>query len=239
MGEQYRGIISKIIASNLKLPGQFSYLSPKIWEFFEQRAFGEKVDMASPTIVKAMNHRTAAYVVAEVFKRALTDKIIEQIEPQLEGEERKLSGLEPFAYSRPVLEARKCVLNLVPCDNEFEYEFAKFLESAADVRAFSSLPLSFGFCIEYTDNNASLRYYYPDFVAKTDTGEMWLVETKGQESVEVRFKDRAATLWCENASQLTGQAWHYVKVPQAEYKKLQPVDFSDLLVFVSQSRFAL
>ncbi len=60
---------------------------------------------------------------------------------------------------------------------------------------------------------------------------MWLVETKGQESLEVRFKDRAAQMWCENATQLTGEPWQYVKVPQKEYEKLQPVEFSDLLIF--------
>jgi len=31
----------------------------------------------------------------------------------------------------------------------------------------------------------------------------WLLETKGQESAEVSFKDRAATQWCENATSLT------------------------------------
>ena len=61
---------------------------------------------------------------------------------------------------------------------------------------------------------------------------MWLVETKGQESLEVRFKDRAAQMWCENATQLTGDVWQYVKVPQKEYEKLQPVEFSDLLIFM-------
>lgn len=61
---------------------------------------------------------------------------------------------------------------------------------------------------------------------------MWMVETKGQESLEVAFKDRAARLWCEHATMLTGESWHYVKVPQKEYEKLQPVEFSDLLIFV-------
>jgi type III restriction enzyme len=119
----------------------------------------------------------------------------------------------------------------VPCDNEFELEFAKFLEDAPDVAAFAKLPQQFGFSIEYTDNNANLRYYYPDFVVKTGSGEMWLVETKGQESIEVRFKDRAASFWCENASLLTGQLWRYVKVPQKEYQNLQPFEFSDLELF--------
>src|SRR5712691_498284 len=223
---------AKLIASSLKLPGQFAALAPKVWTFFEQRAFGGKVAMESPAIVQAMNHRVAGYVVLDVFARALKDRLIEQVEPTIEGDGRLLSRMEPFAFSRPVLEARKCVLNLVPCDNDFEYEFAKFLESAKDVYAFSKLPQQFGFSIEYTDNNANLRYYYPDFVVKTEQREMWLVETKGQESLEVAFKDRAAHMWCENATRLTGEQWRYVKVPQKEYEKLQPVEFSDLLIFV-------
>src|SRR6266436_4471353 len=150
---------AKLIASNLKLPGQFSALAPKVWDFFQSRAFGEKVNMESPTIVQAMNHRVSGYVVLDVFARALKDRLIEQVEPAIEGEGRLLSRMEPFAFSRPVLSARKCVLNLVPCDNEFEYEFARFLEEAKDVQAFSKLPQQCGFSIEYTDNNANLRYY--------------------------------------------------------------------------------
>ena len=223
---------AKLIASSLKLPSQFSALAPKVWDFFEKRAFGNKVDMYSPAIIQTMNHRIAGYVVLDVFAKALKDKIVEQVEPSIEGESRPLSTMEPFAFSRSVLDARKCVFNLVPCDNDFEYEFAKFLESAKDVIAFSKLPQQFGFSIEYTDNNANLRYYYPDFVVKTGMDEMWLVETKGQESLEVAFKDRAAQLWCENATLLTGEQWRYVKVPQKEYQKLQPVEFYDLLTFV-------
>ena len=224
---------AKLIATSLKLPSQFSVLAPKVWDFFEKRAFGESIDLNNPTIIQAMNHRVAGYVVLDVFSRALKDKIVEQIEPTIDGENRHLSTMEPFAFSRSVLEARKCVFNLVPCDNDFEYEFAKFLESAKDVAAFSKLPQQFGFSIEYTDNNANLRYYYPDFVVKTDSAEMWLVETKGQESLEVAFKDRAAQMWCENATLLTGEQWRYVKVPQKEYMKLQPVEFCDLMTFVS------
>jgi type III restriction enzyme len=225
---------ARLIANSLKLPSQFSALAPKVWDFFESRAFGGKVDMYSSTIIQAMNHRVSGYVVLDVFAKALKDKIIEQVEPVIEGESRSLSSMEPFAFSRSVLEARKCVFNLVPCDNDFEYEFARFLERARDVVAFAKLPQQFGFSIEYTDNNANLRYYYPDFIVKTEMGEMWLVETKGQESLEVAFKDRAAQLWCENATRLTGEAWRYVKVPQKEYVKLQPVEFYDLLTFLGR-----
>ena len=74
---------------------------------------------------------------------------------------------------------------------------------------------------------------YPDFVVKIDTGEMGLVETKGQESLEVAFKNRAARMWCENAATLTRERWRYVKVPQKGYQMLQPVEFGDLETFVN------
>ena len=72
--------------------------------------------------------------------------------------------------------------------------------------------------------------YYPDFVARLENGEHWLVETKGAETVEVAHKDRAATLWCENATKLTGTPLQYLKVQQKEFGKLQPSEFTDLKV---------
>jgi hypothetical protein len=62
-----------LIAINLKLPSQFNALAPKVWNFFANRAFGKKVDMDSPTIIQAMNHRVAGYVVLDVFGKALKD----------------------------------------------------------------------------------------------------------------------------------------------------------------------
>ena len=66
---------AKLIALSLKLPSQFSALAPKVWDFFEGCAFGGNVDMYSPAIIQAMNHRIAGYVVVDVFARALKDKI--------------------------------------------------------------------------------------------------------------------------------------------------------------------
>ena len=43
-------------------------------------------------------------------------------------------------------------------------------------------------------------------------------------------KDRAAQLWCENVTRLTGKSWAYLKVLQVAYKQLQPTRFEDLFV---------
>lgn len=61
---------------------------------------------------------------------------------------------------------------------------------------------------------------------------MHLIETKGYVGAEVSQKDRAATLWCENATTLTGKTWHYRRVNQRAFEQLAPKYFSDLTVLV-------
>ncbi len=93
------------------------------------------------------------------------------------------------------------------------------------------MPEQFGFAIEYTDASNNLRYYEPDFVAVMSNDTHYLIETKGREDVDVANKDRAAMLWCENATRLTGIHWQYIKVPQKEFEQLQPDEFADVLIF--------
>ena len=104
-------------------------------------------------MVRAMSTPVAHYVCVDMFKKDLT--IAEQ-EPQLLEPARMLSACPPFPWSRPVWEGVKTVFNLVPCDNQFEREFARFLDNAEDVKAFAKLPQPFGFSIDYTDSGMNL-----------------------------------------------------------------------------------
>jgi type III restriction enzyme len=226
------GYYARRIAEAVKLPAQFAVLAPKVREFFEQKAFGHPADLSEPAVVKAMSTAVAHYVCVDVFKKSLQALTIEEQKPQLMEPARMLSACQPFPWSRPVWEGQKCVFNLVPCDNDFEREFAKFLDNAADVTAFAKLPRAFGFTVEYTDTAMNLRNYEPDFVAVDKSGTHWLLETKGQENLDVLRKDVAATRWCENASKLTDKQWRYAKVPQKEFETLQPARLADLAALV-------
>jgi type III restriction enzyme len=222
------GYYARKIASNVKLPSQFAALVPKLREFFEFKAFGKRVDLEDPAIVKAMGTNLVSYVVVKEFEKALRDLVVEEKEPQLLAPKRMLSSTIPFPYSKKVLESKKSVFNYVPCDNDLEYRFAKFLDGAEDVKAFAKLPEQFGFSIEYPDSLSNIRNYYPDFIARMEDGTHWIIETKGREDIEVKRKDEAAERWCENASNLTDTQWHYIKVPQKEFDGLHPTKFDEL-----------
>jgi type III restriction enzyme len=224
---------AKQIAQDVKLPSQFAALAPKVREYLEKRAFGQTVDLESPAVVQAVSSNVAAFVTLGEFRAALRMLVVEEQQPQL-GAPRRVSETPPYPYSRPhAFPANRTIFNLAACDNAYEERFARLLQGAPDVAAFAKLPTQFGFAIEYTDSASSLRYYEPDFVAVLYDGSRWLIETKGREDPDVAYKDRAAALWCENASALTKEAWRYLKIPQVGFDKLQPTAFSDLLVFDS------
>ena len=232
--EEVIGYYARRIAQDVKLPSQFAALVPKVREFLETKAFGTAVDLNTPEMLKAISGKVALYVTVKTFAAVLRELVVQELEPRLLDVGRPLSATPRFPWSRKTLDAAKCVFNLVPCDNEFEREFARFLQEADDVVRFAKLPERFDFVIEYTDVSGNLRFYEPDFVAVTADGVSHLIETKGLEDVNVAHKDRAAMHWCENATKLTAKPWSYLKVPQPEYNRLQPADFADVAFLASQ-----
>ncbi len=232
------GYYSRRIAEAVKLPSQFAALAPKVREFFAEKIFGQTVDLSDPLVVKAMSTPVAHYVCVDVFSKELKRLTIAEQEPVLLEPQRMLSSCQPFPWSRQVWEGANTVFNLVPCENPFERDFAKFLDNAEDVSAFAKLPQPFGFSIEYTDGAMNLRSYYPDFVAIDKDGTHWLLETKGAETSEVQYKDAAAIQWCTNATQLTGTTWRYLKIPQKGFETLQPTRLEHLMALSSATLFS-
>ncbi len=235
--EEVIGYYARRISENIKLPSQFSVLAPKIKEFFEYKAFGEKVDLNDEKVIKAISGNVASYVVIKEFEKVLREIVIEHKDPQLLSENRFLSSTVPFPTSKKILEAKKSIFNYTPCDNDFEFNFAKFLDKADDIKAFSKLPEQFGFCIQYSDTLANIRNYYPDFIAIAKDNINWIIETKGREDIEVRLKDNAAINWCNTATELTSENWKYLKVPQKEFEQLRPDNLEDLLIALNQKLF--
>jgi type III restriction enzyme len=228
--EEVIGYYARQIAQHLKLPSQFSAIAPKIQDFFCCKAFGKTVDLYDSATIQAMSTNLASFIVTNEFEKVLRQQIIAEKQPYLLNEAKKLSTTPPFPFSGLLLASKKTVFNYVACDNEFERDFAQFLNRAKEVAAYAKLPLQFGFSIQYTDSQTNIRHYYPDFVVKLTNGQYWLIETKGREDIDVALKDKAAQYWCQNATQLTDTQWHYLKVPQDEFELLQPSNFEQLKI---------
>jgi type III restriction enzyme len=226
--EEIIAYFAQRILRDIKAPGQFEPMATKLREFFANHAFGRPVDLTDPRYWQAMGKTPAAERVVKTFVDALRPHIVEQRDVTVQVRARSLYTTPNFPWSKPVYEARRSVFNFEGCDNEFERTFARWLDHTPDGRAFCKLPRDFGFSIEYADAAGNLRLYYPDFVAVADDGTHWLIETKGQEDMNVLLKDMAAELWCRNATQLGVGSWRYVKVGQVAFDRVQPGALADL-----------
>lgn len=231
--EEVVGYYAKNITANIKLPSQFTNLAPKIRSFFEEKAFGMKVDLNNKEVIRAMSGKIARLVVMREFEKVLKEKMVEYPIPELQSLERWLSNTPAYPTHKKVLEQGKTIFNYTPCDNEYELAFAKFLEQAEDIKAFAKLPMQFGFSVQYTDTMANIRNYFPDFIAITTDDVHWLIETKGREDIEVRLKDQAATNWCAVATELTQKQWKYIKVMQKDFETSVPDDFEELMIIAN------
>jgi type III restriction enzyme len=159
----------------------------------------------------------------------IRERAIRPQEVRPTGEVMRFSNTPGYEWSRSVHPGLKTVFNLAACDNEFETEFASFLDKASDVAAYAKNNLHTYFSLDYQNSEGAIRYYYPDFIVRTATGENWLIETKGVEDVEVERKDARAIQWCKAASAIAGATWQYVKVPYELFQASAATTFLELV----------
>ena len=217
------------IGVETRLPAHFNVIADKLREFFSVRAFGRQVDLEDNAIAPILARPAVGFLTVKGFVETLRPMLRIERDPAIGGLEYLLSNTGPFPWSRPTCAASRTVFNLVAADNDFEAEFARFLENAPDVARFAKLPRRLGFKIQYLANTSNLRNYYPDFIAVGAQGIHYLIETKGLEDPQVPFKDRAAQLWCKNATALTGVHWKYVKVAQVAFAQLGGKSLNDVV----------
>jgi type III restriction enzyme len=197
-----------------------------------QKLFTEKVDLEDPRVLYKLSSPEVQEQLINLFVNAFKDMTFTEREPE-KRDTIKLSDTRPFVWSKMVYPANKCIFNYVPCDNDFEINFAKFLDRAEDVSAFSKIVSKIGFFVEYRDSNGNIRLYYPDFVVLTDKGEHIIIETKGREDVDVEHKDKRIILWCEDATNLMKSKWSFIRVDQADFEKYR---FKSIKELVSAQR---
>ncbi|MEM4409315.1 MAG: DEAD/DEAH box helicase family protein [Candidatus Caldarchaeum sp.] len=227
-GEAVVAYFTQLVLRNAHLPGRFAELAPKLREYIETILFGTKVDIDDKRVLRRLNMPDAREIIVDVFTKAINNLTIQPQQEIFLREELKLSSTRAFPWKRPVVKATKTVFNLVACDNHYEAEFAVFLDNAPDVVAFAKLTQYVPFWIEYVDQQGAFRLYYPDFVVKTTKGEMFLVETKGREDIDVISKDKRAKKWCCDATKLTHIQWHYLKAMQDVFERYMPSNLEEL-----------
>jgi len=229
----YISVMCNLIERECHLTGQFHRLAGLVKGYIETVLFGLPVDMEEDYVLVRLNKPDAKAAIFEAFVEAIRERSVQPQVVRATGEVMHFSNTPGYEWSRSVYPGLKTVFNLVACDNEFETEFASFLDKASDVAAYAKNNLYTHFSLDYQNSEGAIRYYYPDFIVRLATGEKWLIETKGVEDVEVAYKDARAMQWCRDASAIAGAAWKYVKVPYDLFQASTAATFSELVAEIA------
>jgi hypothetical protein len=194
-----------------RLSGAFATLAPMVRDYLKQRVFERPVEVAGKVILRRLAENDAQALVVGAFRDAIRALSITERKPTIEDNALRVSDTPPFPWSRQTVDGQRTVFNLTPVDNSLEARFAQFLDRASDLTAWAKLTMNSRFALEYISRAGALRYYYPDFVLRLADDTCLIVETKGQEDLDVALKDRRARRWCQDATRLAGREWAYDK----------------------------
>ena len=179
--------------------------------------------------------QTALRVVIEpVQERIEFDIEIPLTKLSIENDYRKLSKYSlsqtrPFSWKRnlPPLKATKTIFNYVAIYNDYEREFAEYLDKAGDVLRFAALGTTgqegsrIPFHVNYLKPSGAIGFYYPDWVVvqEFDGSEVnWIVETKDRIWEDIEAKDMAMRKWCRQVSVFGSETWHYICANQKDFE---------------------
>lgn len=222
----------------LRLVGGYDLLYPQVRDFVRERLFaGGPVDLGDPGVLRNLSEPAAGKIVFDAFKSAINDLTVRDRGSSRIEDRIRLRDMRPFrTANREYLPATKSIFDkIVPeaVGGGFELEFAKFLEKAPDVTAFAKNYLAVGFKIDYVKSDGDLSNYVPDFLVRTEGGDVFVVETKGRAEIDLPQKMRRLRQWCEDATGASkpegGPMYRFVYVDQEGFEKHRPRDFAALV----------
>ncbi|MCP5137859.1 MAG: DEAD/DEAH box helicase family protein [Gammaproteobacteria bacterium] len=230
----YRSVIgyfAQTIMKELRLVSGYDVLYGKVKGFVQKDLFGQSVDMESPNTLRNLSELAATKTVIESFKKAINDLTVRDKGDAEIRDTIKLRQTRPFVVKdQGYLMPKKSVFNRVIGDSHFELQFAGFLEDCSDVASYAKNYLAVHFKLDYVNADGDISNYYPDFLVKLTDGRVVVVETKGQEDLDVPLKTQRLRQWCDDVNAMQSDVeYDFVYVDQENFEKYAPKSFAALL----------
>jgi len=230
----YRSVIgyfAQTIMRELRLVSGYDVLYGKIKTFVRDELFDRPVDLESPNTLRNLSELEATKTVIESFKRAINALTVRNKGDAEIRDTIKLRQTRPFVVKdQEYLIPKKSPFNRIIGDSHLELLFAAFLEGCDDVISYSKNYLAVGFKLDYVNADGDISNYYPDFLVKVTNEEMFVVETKGQEDLDVPLKMQRLRQWCEDINRAQpDKTFDFVYVDQESFERYKPTKFRQLV----------
>jgi len=230
----YHSVISyfaQSIMKDLRLISGYDALYGKVKAFVQEELFDRPVELEDPNTLRNLSEPVATKTLIEAFKRAINALTVRDKGDAEIRETIKLRQTRPFvARDQGYLVPKKSVFNRILGDSQLELRFAAFLEDCSDVVSFAKNYLAVHFKLDYVNADGDISNYYPDFMVKLSDKRIVIVETKGQEDLDVPLKMVRLRQWCEDLNRVQADvAYDFVYVDEESFEKYKPTSFRQLL----------
>ncbi len=224
------GYFTQSIMKDLRLVSGYDVLYGKVKLFVQNDLFDRKVELDNPNTLRNLSELAASKILLETFKKAINALTVQDKGDAEIRDTIKLRQTRPFvAKEQGYLIPKKSVFNRIIGDSHFELLFARFLEDCDDVVSYAKNYLAVHFKLDYVNAAGDISNYYPDFLVKLSNKRIVIVETKGQEDLDVPQKMERLWQWCEDINRVQSDVkYNFVYVDQESFEKFKPLSFRQL-----------
>lgn len=230
----YRSVIgyfTQVIMKDLRLVSGYDVLYGKVKEFISVHLFDSKVEIDNLNTLRNLSELEASKTIIETFKKKINELTIQDKGSAEIRDYIKLKQTRPFVVKdQGFLVPQKSLFNKIIGDSHLELLFASFLEKCPDVITYAKNYFAVHFSIDYINVDGNISSYYPDFFVKTSEKELYIVETKGLEDLDVPLKMERLKKWCEDINKSQKKIrFDYVFVDEEDFNKYKPDTFDKLV----------
>lgn len=207
------------IATEMKMVSHKDVLYDKIKLYVNTKLFTGAPDFDDQVVLKNLAEPHVVEHLIKTFTRSISELV------RVETGSPEVISYMSFAKSRPYIAnpqnfvtSSKTLFNKIVGDSRLELRFASFLDRAPDVEAFIK---NTQFSIEYVKANGTFARYIPDFLVRTSKSQVYIIETKGLEDIDVAPKWNRLVQWCKDATvtESGNKVYTPLFVPQKDFDR--------------------
>ena len=216
--------------NELRLFSGYDILYEKVKTFVQNELFDQKVNLEDLNILRNLSEIEAIRTIVDTFKKEINDLTVQDRGDSEIRNYIKISKCRPFVVKQQQsLIPKKCVFNRIVGDSHLELRFSAFLENCEDIISYVKNYFGVHFKIDYKNADGNISDYYPDFVVKKNENEIFIIETKGREDLDVPLKTQRLKQWCEDINKMQDKVkYDFIYVDEESFDKYNPSSFEQL-----------
>ena len=225
------GYFTQVIMKDLRLVSGYDVLYGKVKYFIQDELFDIPVNLDSLNTLRNLSELQASKTLVETFKKQINALTVQDRGNAEIRDTIKLRKTRPFVVKEQgYIIPKKSIFNKIIGDSNLELQFAAFLEECDDIISYVKNYMAVHFKIDYVNAKGEISNYYPDFVVKKSKKEIFIVETKGLEDLDVPLKMERLKQWCVDINKIQANIkYDYVFVDEESFEKFKPKSFEELI----------